>query len=361
MSPAALALAVGLHGLVAAALWWASPARQLDHAETPILISIEPEPLSAGNAAAINPPLAAPVSPEPVQARPTPEPVQQAALAPAEPAPTEPAPNEPTPADATRIEPVPEPLPEPVPVEPAPAAPARQVTEPAAREISSVPPVPPPPGSAEPGPARLPTPVPLSGQVAEPAPTPVPVPAPAETAIAAPAPPAEAEAETAWQTDASSWKPQVTLEQSLAPPPPRAARPAPRPATSPRTTQTPAPRLQDYPPPTASLGGPASSSFDQTMGDGGARNDYLSRVYRHVDPHRDYPAAARAARQHGRVVTRVTINRAGELVDIRLDRSSGWPLLDNAEMAAIRRAMPLPPVPAGMPGDPVVLVLPMNY
>jgi protein TonB len=97
------------------------------------------------------------------------------------------------------------------------------------------------------------------------------------------------------------------------------------------------------------------------MGDGGARNDYLSRVYRHIDPYRDYPAAARATGQHGRVVTRVTINRAGQLLDIRLDRSSGWPLIDNAEMAAIRRAMPLPPVPDGMRGDPVVLVLPMNY
>jgi len=94
------------------------------------------------------------------------------------------------------------------------------------------------------------------------------------------------------------------------------------------------------------------------------------RRTRHPHPHphrpprpayRDYPAAARAARQHGRVVTRVTISRAGELLDIRLDRSSGWPLIDNAEMAAIRRAMPLPPVPAGMRGDPIVLVLPMNY
>ena len=185
-----------------------------------------------------------------------------------------------------------------------------------------------------------------------------------ETATAAPepAPEAEAETEASWQTDASSWKPQVTLEQSLAtPPPPRPVRPAPRPPTVPRTAQAPGTRLQDYPPQTSSLGGPSSGSFDAAMGDGGARNDYLSRVYRHIDPYRDYPAAARAARQHGRVVTRVTINRAGQLLDIRLDRSSGWPLIDNAEMAAIRRAMPLPPVPDGMRGDPVVLVLPMNY
>lgn len=331
MSPAALALAIGLHGAVAAALWWAVPTRRFDHAETPIMVSIEPQPASAGTAAAPTSPMsvASPaaeaiptesaqteakrVEPAPPEAETTPEPPQQAALAPVAPEPAVPR-----------------------PVEPTPAPPPSRRVEPS------------------PAPAPVPTPAPPSEQVAEPAP------APAETATAAPEPPTAAEAEAAWQTDASSWKPQVTLEQSPAPPP-RPVRPPTRPPTAPRTAQAPGTRLQDYPPQTSSLGGPSTSSFDSAMGDGGARNDYLSRVYRHIDPYRDYPAAARAARQHGRVVTRVTISRAGELLDIRLDRSSGWPLIDNAEMAAIRRAMPLPPVPDGMRGDPIVLVLPMNY
>ncbi|TBR28180.1 MAG: hypothetical protein EPO10_14365, partial [Reyranella sp.] len=67
MSPAALALAIGLHVLVAAALWWAAPSRRLDHAETPIMVSIESQPLSAGSAAAPAPPAAETVPPEPVQ------------------------------------------------------------------------------------------------------------------------------------------------------------------------------------------------------------------------------------------------------------------------------------------------------
>ena len=318
MSPAALALAVGLHVLAAAALWWAAPLRPFDHAETPIMVSVEPEPLSAGTLAAAAPGPAVtettpaepvpsepkPADAAPVAAPPPPEPVQQAALAPAQP----------------------------VPVERPPEPPPRQVTAPAPLATTAVPI--PPPENTEPSQAP----------VAEPTPTPA----------------SEAEAEAAWQTDASSWKPQVTLEQST-PPPPRPIRQAPRPPSTPRTAQTPGARLQDYPPQTSSLGGPSTSSVDSALGDGGARNDYLSRVYRHVDPYRDYPAAARAARQHGRVVTRVTISRAGELLDIRLDRSSGCPLIDSAEMAAIRRAMPLPPVPDGMRGDPVVLVLPMNY
>ncbi|MBR2820224.1 MAG: TonB family protein, partial [Reyranella sp.] len=106
---------------------------------------------------------------------------------------------------------------------------------------------------------------------------------------------------------------------------------------------------------------PGPSSADLAAGQGGMRNDYLSRVFRHIEPHRVYPAVARENRQSGRVVTRVTINRDGYLVDVRIDRSSGWPAIDAAEIAAIRRAMPLPPVPNGMPGDPIVLILPMNY
>ena len=88
-----------------------------------------------------------------------------------------------------------------------------------------------------------------------------------------------------------------------------------------------------------------------------ASNDYLSVVFLHIHPYRVYPATG----QHGRVVTRVTVNRAGSLVDIKIDSSSGSSIIDNAELEAIRRAMPLPPVPAGLPGNPVVLVLPMNY
>lgn len=332
MSPAALALAVSLHVLVAAALWWAAPLHHLDHAETPIMISMEQEPLSIGNTETLasTPPRGETTSPPPapneVQPPETmPQPSEQSALAPAEPTPTPPP------------ERTPEPEPEREPA-PAPAAPSP------APEVTRLPPAPTP----DPAPARAETTMPLQAPVET------------EAATTVPEIPSEAETETAWQTDASSWKPQVTLEPSLAPPQ-RPIRTAPRPPTAPRMAQSPGQRLQDYPPQTSSLGLPSGSSMELAMADGGARNDYLSRVYRHIDPHRGYPAAARAARQHGRVVTRVTINRAGELLDIRLDRSSGWPLIDNAEMAAIRRAMPLPPVPDGMRGDPVVLVLPMNY
>jgi protein TonB len=188
-------------------------------------------------------------------------------------------------------------------------------------------------------------------------------PSPPEQAQPQPQPesqPTEAEAEASWPTDASSWKPQVTFEQSA---------PSPQAAATSRNIASAAPQRAVAAPQrapsdsqgSASVPSAASGAPGPLMGLGGQRNDYLSRVFRHIEPFRSYPASARANRQSGRVVTRVTINRDGQLIDVRLDQSSGWPAIDDAELTAIRRAMPLPPVPHGMPGDPIVLILPMNY
>ena len=72
-------------------------------------------------------------------------------------------------------------------------------------------------------------------------------------------------------------------------------------------------------------------------------------------------SCARRDNQSGRVVTRVTIDRDGGLIDVSIDSSSGGPVIDQAELEAIRKAAPFPPVPADMPGDPVILILRMTY
>ena len=84
-------------------------------------------------------------------------------------------------------------------------------------------------------------------------------------------------------------------------------------------------------------------------------------MFRQLERYRVYPAAARDNSLGGRVVTRVTINRDGGLIDARIDTSSGVPVIDQAELEAIRKAAPFPPVPSDMPGDPVILVLRMTY
>ena len=106
---------------------------------------------------------------------------------------------------------------------------------------------------------------------------------------------------------------------------------------------------------------PGPQPADSLAGPGRQRNDYLTRVFRHLEPYRVNQHNARAANQHGRVVTRVTLARDGGLLDVSIDSSSGRPSLDAAELDAIRKAAPFPPLPANMPGDPVILILRMTY
>jgi periplasmic protein TonB len=175
--------------------------------------------------------------------------------------------------------------------------------------------------------------------------------------------------------------PQPNLEQALAlpqePPPPTTldfpktfpAKVRPAPAPPPRRAQSPPPSPR--PPQTARVRPPSnaassatsvpSNSSDWLVGTSRARNAYLDRVARHTAPYRHYPRAALDNKQEGRVVTRVTISRDGGLIDARIDRSSGWPAIDAAELATIRKSAPLPPVPNDMPGDPVILILPIIY
>ena len=58
---------------------------------------------------------------------------------------------------------------------------------------------------------------------------------------------------------------------------------------------------------------------------------------------------------------RVTVARNGQVVDIRVGTSSGWPAIDAAEAETIRKAAPFPPLPSDMPGETVVLILPVNF
>ncbi len=56
-----------------------------------------------------------------------------------------------------------------------------------------------------------------------------------------------------------------------------------------------------------------------------------------------------------------TMDRAGHVLAATLVHSSGSLALDEEAMALIRRAEPLPPVPAEMPGATVTLTVPVTF
>jgi protein TonB len=90
-----------------------------------------------------------------------------------------------------------------------------------------------------------------------------------------------------------------------------------------------------------------------------AQQDYLWQIIRKLSQyHFDAPSEES---EHGVVVARLTIARDGRLVDAALAQSSGFPNLDRAVMATIRRASPFAPLPAELAVERHTFIVPISY
>jgi protein TonB len=208
--------------------------------------------------------------------------------------------------------------------------------------------------AAEPQPRQAETQRPEPPVQQQPPPSPAPPPS-LEAALASPQelPPPDARDFPTIRMPLPPWpspRPSPTAETPPPPPPPPPPPRPPQPAAAPPPQNAP-----------ASVQAPPSNSADWLIGKSRARNAYLDQVARLTSKYRRYPASAFDNKQQGRVVTRVTIARDGKLIDVRIDTSSGWPAIDAAELETIRKSAPFPPVPVDMPGDPLILILPINY
>ena len=74
-----------------------------------------------------------------------------------------------------------------------------------------------------------------------------------------------------------------------------------------------------------------------------------------------YPREASFRRQQGVPYIRFVMNRNGEVLSVRLERSSGFRALDNEALALPRRAAPLPKPPKEVAGDTLELVVPVEF
>lgn len=65
---------------------------------------------------------------------------------------------------------------------------------------------------------------------------------------------------------------------------------------------------------------------------------------------RDYPEEALAQSQQGVAMIRLRIDRTGRILYYRLERSTGYPLLDDAVRELVWKSAPVPEVPGHYPG-----------
>ncbi len=83
---------------------------------------------------------------------------------------------------------------------------------------------------------------------------------------------------------------------------------------------------------------------------GAAVADWKSEIVMRIMSEKEYPEEARAQGTNGTAVVAFSVGASGGIRSVRLVRSSGSSILDRAAVETVRRANPVPPAPAGVPG-----------
>lgn len=121
---------------------------------------------------------------------------------------------------------------------------------------------------------------------------------------------------------------------------------------------------QPLPPGTGGRGRGDEGAGRAAVGNGsldGPGDDYLDAVRRWVQRYRKYPEEAVKQKQEGVVQLGFKFTRDGTVIDAWIEKSSGFPLLDQAALNMIHAASPIPKVPDRYKGDTLTLVMPENF
>jgi protein TonB len=168
-------------------------------------------------------------------------------------------------------------------------------------------------------------------------------------------------------------KPEPAPEPKPEPEPEPKPEPEPEPQPDPEPTPaapTSEPKSEPKSEPAAAAANSADQASDQppqdrqielNAGRSEAVDNYLSRLSRHLGRFYEYPRRARRLGQEGTPVLVFSFNRQGQLLSYQLANASGHALLDDAALAMLKQAEPLPKVPADMTGRSFSYALPVRF
>lgn len=88
---------------------------------------------------------------------------------------------------------------------------------------------------------------------------------------------------------------------------------------------------------------------------------YRQRLTELLAGQQQYPRVAAQRGWEGEVRLRLQVARRGNLVSVRVDRSSGFEVLDQHALAMLDRLASLPPLPDGLEASEIQVVVPVNY
>lgn len=87
---------------------------------------------------------------------------------------------------------------------------------------------------------------------------------------------------------------------------------------------------------------------------------YLKQVRKQIDQEKAYPFTAQQMRWEGSVVIAFTVSPFGELLRTRIDRTSGFLILDEAAEMAVKKAFPVVP-PRDLFDQPMEFKIPVMF
>ena len=150
-------------------------------------------------------------------------------------------------------------------------------------------------------------------------------------------------------------RPPLPPEEPALSPPSQAA-----PPSSPRQTASPAAPVTGL---TAGAGESAALTEGKVvgLGDQDAQATYLAELQSWLARYKEYPYSARRRGLEGRAILRFTVARSGDVLDYRLDQSTGVPILDREVEKMIERARPLPPFPPGLNRETLNISIPIKF
>ncbi len=88
---------------------------------------------------------------------------------------------------------------------------------------------------------------------------------------------------------------------------------------------------------------------------------YQVRLLRYLASYRRYPAMARNKHQEGVVFVRFSMDRRGNVLSSIIEKRSRFTALDEEALTVFKRANPLPAPPPELAGDPLLLVMPVEF
>jgi periplasmic protein TonB len=92
----------------------------------------------------------------------------------------------------------------------------------------------------------------------------------------------------------------------------------------------------------------------------GVASEFQKILLAHIERYRQYPDAARQRHLKGVVQVLFSMSRSGAVLGVWVKTSSGEAILDREAMDTVRRAQPLPMIPAALP-DPLDILLPVAF